>query len=176
MTSAPTFTPRLRLEPVGAEHVDEIARMLADREVAQTMGGVRDRAYAEERTLIQAAQWQQHGFGLWAAFSLADGGFVGRGGIQHTTLEGKDVVEAGWCLPPSRWGQGLATEMARAGLDLGLKFGLPEIVAFTLPHNGASRAVMARLGMTYVRDCMHAGLPHVVYSISGAGDPAWSST
>lgn len=163
--TGPTFTERLRLEPVAAAHVDDIAAMLADPRVGATMGGTRDRAYAEERTLLHAQRWVDDGFGLWAAYCREDDRFVGRGGIQHTTLEGEDVVEVGWCLPPERWGHGYATELGRAGLDLGLRSrGLAEIVAFTLPHNAASRAVMHRLDMTYVRDCVHADLPHVVYA------------
>lgn len=168
MTFPTTQTARLRLEPIGMPHVDDVAAMLADPQVAATMGGVRDRQFAAERTTIQETRWREHGFGLWAAYSLDDGGFVGRGGIQHTTLEGKDVVEVGWCVVPPRWRQGFASEMATAGLKLGFgKLALPEIVAFTLPHNLASRAVMERLGMTYVRNCVHAGMPHVVYSLRG---------
>ena len=166
------MTARLRLEPLSGAHVDDIAAMLADPRVGATMGGVRDRAYAEERTLAWARRWADDGFGLWAAYSRVDGGFVGRGGIQHTTLEGQDVVEVGWCLPPARWGHGFATEMGRAGLDLGLRdHGLSEIVAFTLPHNAPSRAVMHRLDMTYDRDCVHADVPHVLYTIRRPSPP-----
>jgi RimJ/RimL family protein N-acetyltransferase len=164
--AAPTLTERLRLEPIGPAHVDDIAVMLADPQVGATMAGVRDRAWTEERTLIHAQRWAADGFGMWAAYSLLDNGFVGRGGIQHTTLEGEDVVEVGWCLPPSRWGHGYATELGRAGLDLGLNtLGLREIVAFTQPFNTPSRAVMQRLGMTYQRNCMHVDLPHVLYAV-----------
>jgi ribosomal-protein-alanine N-acetyltransferase len=161
----PTFTARLRLVPIGPRDVDDIAAMLADPLVAMTMGGVRDRAYAEDRTRSHARRWVDDGFGLWAAYSLRDNGFVGRGGAQRTELEGVDVVELGWCLRPDRWGQGLATELGRAGLDLA--FGAPgveEVVAFTLPRNAASRGVMHRLGLTYRRDCVHADLPHVLYA------------
>jgi RimJ/RimL family protein N-acetyltransferase len=161
----PRLISRLRLEPIGPAHVDDIAAMVADPRVGATMAGVRDRAYAEELTRRQVDRWDAHGFGLWAAYSRADGGFVGRGGIQWIVLEGKDVVEAGWCLPPHRWGQGYATELGRAGLDLGFQtLGIDKIVAFTQPFNQASRRVMERLGMTYERDCVHADLPHVVYA------------
>ena len=163
---AATHTARLRLEPISAAHVDHIAAMLADPRVGATMNGVRDRAFAEERTLVHAERWERNGFGLWAAYSRADGSFVGRGGIQETILEGEVVVEAGWCLSPDRRGRGYATEIARAGLDVGLgALGLAEIVAFTLPHNTKSLAVMQRLGMTYVRECVVVGLPHVLHAV-----------
>ena len=162
-----TLTDRLRLEPISLAHVDDVAVMLADPMVGATMNGVRDRAFAEERTRLQADGWDAHGFGLWAAYDRGGGGFVGRGGIQHTVLEGEDVVEAAWCLAPVWWGRGLATELGRAGLDLAFdQLGLDAVVAFTLPHNTRSRAVMERLGMTYRRDCVHVGLPHVLYASS----------
>jgi [ribosomal protein S5]-alanine N-acetyltransferase len=164
-TALPTFTDRLRLEPLSSAHVDDIAAMLADPQVGATMGGMRDRAYAEERTLLHAQRWADDGFGLWAAYAREDGGFVGRGGIQHTTLEGQDVLEVGWCLVPARWGHGYATELGRAGLELAWGLGRAEVVAFTLPHNSASRAVMHRLGMVYARECVHAGLPHALYVV-----------
>jgi ribosomal-protein-alanine N-acetyltransferase len=161
-----TSTERLRLEPITLDHLDELAAMLADPLVGATMGGVRDRAFAEDRTRIHAQRWHDDGFGLWAAYRIADGAFVGRGGIQHTLLEGTDVVEAGWCLVPAQWGNGFATEIGQAGLELGWNdLGLDEIVAFTQPFNAASLAVMHRLGMSYLRDAVHADLPHVVYSV-----------
>jgi RimJ/RimL family protein N-acetyltransferase len=40
---------------------------------------------------------------------------------------------------------------------------LERIVAFTLPHNKASRTVMEHCVFTYNRDITHANLPHVLY-------------
>jgi RimJ/RimL family protein N-acetyltransferase len=171
VSSAPsTLTDRLRLEPITLAHVDDMAAMLGDSQVGATMGGVRDRASTEEVVGRQAQRWTDHGFGLWAAYSLQDGGFVGRGGIQHTTVEDQDVVEVGWCLPPHRWGYGFATEIGWAGLRSGFdNQGLDEIVAFTQPFNTASVAVMERLGMSFVRPCVFFGLDHVLYRVGRPG-------
>jgi RimJ/RimL family protein N-acetyltransferase len=60
------------------------------------------------------------------------------------------TVEIGWRLAPAYRGRGLATEAARACLDFGFNnLRLPEIVAFTVPANAASRRVMEKLGMAY---------------------------
>ena len=48
---------------------------------------------------------------------------------------------------PARWGEGFATELGSAMVDVA--FGpleSPDLVAYTLPHNGASRRVMQKLG------------------------------
>ena len=75
-------------------------------------------------------------------------------------------VEIGWRLPRAHWGQGYATEAARAWLDHGFgTLGLTEIVAFTDRANLRSLAVMRRLGMVRdpARDFDYAEFP--------AGDP-----
>ncbi|MFN5688866.1 GNAT family N-acetyltransferase, partial [Bradyrhizobium sp.] len=49
------------------------------------------------------------------------------------------------------WGQGIATEAARAALDFGFdKLNLDQIVAYAAPANAASQKVMRKLGM--IRD------------------------
>ena len=71
-------------------------------------------------------------------------------------------VEIGWRLRRSAWGQGLASEAARASLAWGWQsLDCDEIIAFTVPENLKSRAVMERIGMTYVEggDFDHPSLP-----------------
>jgi RimJ/RimL family protein N-acetyltransferase len=58
-------------------------------------------------------------------------------------------VEIGWRLARSAWGQGYATEAARAALAHGFDtLELPEILAVTTATNLRSQAVMRRIGMT----------------------------
>ena len=72
------------------------------------------------------------------------------------------AIEVGWRLARAHWGQGYATEAARAWLDMGFgALGLAEIVAFTVPANLRSLAVMRRLGMRRdpARDFEHPAMP-----------------
>ena len=67
------------------------------------------------------------------------------------------AAEIGWRLPRTRWGQGLATEGARALLTHAFEtLGAERVWAETMAVNTRSRAVMERLGMrhtqTEVRD------------------------
>jgi RimJ/RimL family protein N-acetyltransferase len=67
---------------------------------------------------------------------------------------------------PERWGEGLATEAGRASIAWGLeRVGLVEVVSFTLPDNRASRRVIEKLGMAYVRAFERRGLPHLLYRL-----------
>jgi RimJ/RimL family protein N-acetyltransferase len=111
-----------------------------------------------------AEHWKLHGFGLWLLRERLGGEFVGYGGIKHIVVEGRDQIELAYAIRSDCWGNGFATEISIAALKLGFDvMRLDRIVAFTLPHNIASRTVMEKCGFTYNRDIVHAGLPHVLY-------------
>ncbi len=68
--------------------------------------------------LIEAiGHWELHRFGLWLLRDRSGGELLGRGGLQHTWVSGRDEVEVAWAIVPERWGRGLATELARASID-----------------------------------------------------------
>jgi RimJ/RimL family protein N-acetyltransferase len=84
--------------------------------------------------------------------------------LQWTYVAELDEVEVAWAISPERWGRGLATELARASITTAFgPLGLSGIIAFTLPHNLASRRVMEKTGFVYERNIVHAQLPHVLY-------------
>ncbi len=61
-----------------------------------------------------------------------------------------DDVEIGWHFHPHHWGNGYATESARAVLDHAFSdLDLPVVNAIAYEGNDASFAVMRRSGMTY---------------------------
>lgn len=94
-------------------------------------------------------------------------GFIGLS-VPDFLPEVMPAVEVGWRLDPHYWGQGLATEGARAALGFG--FGvleLDEIVSIYEPENLASGRIMQRLGMTHAQDTQHPrlGVPLRVFKI-----------
>ena len=79
-------------------------------------------------------------------------------------VEGRDEIELAYAITSGHWRKGFATEISLAALKHAFDvLRLDRIVAFTLPHNRASRAVMEHCGFTYTRDIVHANLPHVLY-------------
>ena len=57
-------------------------------------------------------------------------------------------VEVGYRMPQSSWGQGYATEAARAAISYGFDVGnLDEITAVTHPDNAASQHVLNKCGL-----------------------------
>ena len=160
-------TARLQLNAVAEHHLDELARLHSDPEVMATLGGVHDRAYNAAVLQIAIAHWQQHGFGIWMAYDKQSGRFAGRGGLKHTTVEGRDVVEVLYAFLPDFWGRGLALELAVESIRVGFdELHLPELACFTLTTNFKSQRVMERAGFRYQRNFVHADLPHRLYRLT----------
>jgi RimJ/RimL family protein N-acetyltransferase len=68
------------------------------------------------------------------------------------------AVEVGWRLARDAWGQGYATEAARAALAFGFEeHAMAEIVAIVDPRNVRSLRVGEKLGMTPRADRIHPG-------------------
>jgi ribosomal-protein-alanine N-acetyltransferase len=161
-------TPRLICERLGIGHLAEVSRLLRDPLVATTLwpGG---QPPSEQEVITSVADkerhWERYGFGLWLVRDRETGEMVGRGGLQWTTyVTDLDEVEVGWAIVPERWREGLATELAQTSIEIAFgPLALNEIVAFTLPHNIASRGVMEKTGFVYEREILHVGLAHVLY-------------
>jgi RimJ/RimL family protein N-acetyltransferase len=100
----------------------------------------------------------------WAGCATAPGATPSSTGSRPTrpnTASAFGRSSAGRTLHPDGWGQGYATEAARAALRHGFEdVKLPEIVAFTARANLASQSVMRRIGMSHdpARDFDHPGL------------------
>jgi len=104
------------------------------------------------------------GFGYWAAETRTEEVFIGWFGLRPVTpsvdaivhwpdaRDQADVVELGYRLRCSAWGQGYATEGARALVRRAFADpGVREIVATTMAVNVASRRVMEKAGMSLMR-------------------------
>jgi len=155
------LTQRLRLEPITRERADDLWALHRDPAVAEYF--VDEARWTREDALRSAgtfeADWQEHGVSKWLVYDRIDGLLVGRGGLSRWSFDRYRGLEIGWALLGTFRGRGLATEIGHAGLAFAFaELGASEVVAFTEVHNRASRAVMERLGMTYVRDIVWRGL------------------
>jgi [ribosomal protein S5]-alanine N-acetyltransferase len=144
-------TERLRLRGFRAEDLPA-HRAAVDDDPAVTWAHIRvPLADSLRRWADRLAEWEQNGFGMWIVEVAATGEVIGHAGIQR--LEGTDDVELGYYLGRSWWGQGYATEAARACLAYGFeKVGLPRIVATVRTENDASRHVLEKVGFRHDHD------------------------
>ncbi len=172
-------TPRLLLRPWRDDDVEPFAAMFDDPAVMEFLMPVADRAAIEAIVGRVRAHFDRHGFGWWAAELKETGAFIGFIGLSHIPFEAHftPAVEIGWRLASAYWGQGYATEGARAALAAAFTQLSPEIVAITVPANARSRRLMERIGMTHdpADDFDHPRLAeghplrrHVLYRIARA--------
>ena len=162
-------TERLRLRAFAPGDFEAFAGMRADAEVMRYIGqgGPRTREQAREWLEKNELRWRENGFGIWAAVEKATGELAGWCGLAR--LDGSDEVEVGYGLGRSSWGRGLATEAARASLRYGFEHvGLTRIVAVVNPANHASRHVIEKLGLRYVKDAYHYGADLNYFEINRA--------
>ena len=170
-------TARLILRAWQAEDTAPFAAMNADPAVREYFPALLSPAESAASAESIQAHIARHGFGFWAVEAPGVAPFIGFVGIAHTPFEAPftPAVEVGWRLARAYWGQGYATEGARAAVTDGFgRLGLREIVSFTVSGNWRSRRVMARLGMTHdtADDFDHPRLPatsplrrHVLYRL-----------
>jgi ribosomal-protein-alanine N-acetyltransferase len=138
--------------------------MHRDPQMMKTLGGLRSEEQTREYLQVNLDHWERHGFGLWLLREAECSAVVGRSAIRHVDIEGQPEVELAYALLPNHWRRGLATEVARAMLELAFsELRLRELVAFSLPDNVASRRVMEKSGGTYEREVLHGGRRHVLY-------------
>lgn len=94
----------------------------------------------------------QRGFGLYAVELQSDKTFVGFIGLSVPNFRAHftPCVEIGWRLAAHSWGQGFATEGARAVAAYAFNtLKLESLVSFTAEQNTRSRRVMEKIGMTF---------------------------
>src|SRR5690349_16807673 len=109
-------TERLVLRRWQPEDREPFARMNADPQVMRYF--VRPLSGEESDAFVDRAerQFAEHGFGLWAVEVRAHARFIGYVGlwIPNFAAHFTPAVEIGWRLDRPHWGNGYATEAARA--------------------------------------------------------------
>jgi RimJ/RimL family protein N-acetyltransferase len=154
------------------------AALNANPRVAEFLSGPLTQGESDEMASRVDANFDRHGFGLWAVEVRDVAPFIGFIGLAVPRFEASfaPCVEIGWRLDAEHWGHGYATEGAQAALAFGFDaVGLHEIVSFTVPANLRSRRVMEKIGMRRepAEDFDHPSLPsghplqrHVLYRIA----------
>jgi len=124
---------------------------------------------------------EESGYGLFAAEIKETGEMIGFIGLTKVPFESHftPAIEVGWRLGSNYWGNGYASEGARACLAFAFEeLSMSEIVSFTASKNQRSYRVMERIGMKrdMEGDFYHPKLPithplakHILCRISKEG-------
>ena len=149
-------TDRLVLRRFIESDVDNLLDLDGDPEVMRFITGgkptPRDVIRNETLPRFLNAYERFEGFGVWAAIERSTGEFVGWFEFYPWKDAGPEEVELGYRLRRSAWGKGYAREGSRALIRKGFtELGVRRVVAETMAVNTASRRVMEKAGLRYVR-------------------------
>ena len=156
-------TPRLLLAPFHERDVDELLAFFNEPDVARYLldGASVSREWVEEEVRASRRRFADGSAGLWTVRANADeAANIGELAQHRDAPSLLGIVgfrpffdpperQLLYALHRSRWGQGIATEAARAAIDYAFDvLGLDEVRAATDSPNLASIQVLERLGMT----------------------------
>ena len=166
-------TERLTLHRFTPGDADDLRALDADPEIVRytnaglTGGGPPSRVDAVRQIEGFIARYATDGaLAFWAAEDRATGAFLGW--FQFTPADTPGEAELGFRLVRASWGQGLATEGARALVEMGFReLGVTRVVASALAANAASIRVMENAGLRLAREFTHdPGGPAVEYALT----------
>ena len=160
-------TARLRLRPWRAEDVDDLHRLWTHPEVRRYLWDdlIITPEQAAEVISSSLACFEEHGFGQWVISPKAEAAVIGFCGFRF--FGDPPEVEILYGVDPTHWGQGLATEAARAVLRYGFEEpGLDRIYAGADPPNTASFRVMEKAGLRFDKRTRVHHLEAIYYVIS----------
>jgi len=159
-------TSRLILREFRPDDANALARVIGDPEAMRFYPTPFDRAGVEAWIARNIRRYREHGHGLWAMIYKDSDELIGDCGLTVQNVDAVDEIEIGYHVRRDLWGQGLASEAARACRDYGFaRLPAERLISLIRPENMPSRRVAGKNGMIVWKEVMRVGLPHLVYAI-----------
>jgi RimJ/RimL family protein N-acetyltransferase len=159
-------TERLSLREFEPEDLDALAKVLSDLQTMRYYPAPFDRAGVADWIQRNRTRCAKDGYGLWAMILNSTGELIGDCGLVRQSVDGADEVEIGYHVRRDLWGQGYASEAARACRDYGFaNLEVDQLISLIRPENRASCHVAEKNGMTIWKEVIRANLLHYVYAI-----------
>jgi ribosomal-protein-alanine N-acetyltransferase len=160
-------TKRLNLRPFYGGDLDDLSALVANADFKRFSRG----AFSREQTagFLDKVLGRDRD-GLPSQFALifrSDQKLIGCSGFFLQTVDDVKELEIAYRLDPSYWGQGIATEAARAVRDHALDdLQRPRVTSLIHPGNIASRRVAEKNGMRPEKETVFRSFPTVVFGIN----------
>ncbi len=132
------------------DDLDAMAALLGDPQVMAHYPHPFSRDEALAWIRWNERNYARDGFGLWVLHDR-EGRFVGDCGLTWQEIEGAEHLELGYHVVADRQGEGLATEAARACVELARQRGVDHLIAIIAPDNRASQRVAEKAGLPFDR-------------------------
>jgi RimJ/RimL family protein N-acetyltransferase len=146
MTEIFAITDRLILRDYRPSDLPLYVDLSTDPEIMRYLGGPRSAAHCEAELEAISKQYAGIGLGMLAVERREDGTFLGICGLSYEQWY-PDDLQIGWRLFQPYWGQGYASEAARAWRDHAFAQGASRLISISDVPNTRSHRVMERLGM-----------------------------
>jgi len=156
-------TERLTLRHFHISDLEPMLQVFGDPDVMHFGDGVQSTEWVQAwlRSCLER-DYHTWGFGPYAVVKNQNQSVLGYCGLFFfPDINGQPEVEIGYRLRHSAWGQGFATEAARAVRDYAFhSLGMKRLIAIIDPANVASIRVAEKIGMHYEQEVMLAGYTH----------------
>ena len=151
MSGAPRTTARMRLCVPDQADAPAVHRFQGDPEAMQYTFRAPDLDATRRHLRVHEARRVQDGFAPWVLRMRESDEVIGWGGLAIDPDDPEYGPEVVTIFAPEVWGQGYATELVRASLEVAFgELGLGWVGAFTRPANVASARVLEKCGFVRV--------------------------
>lgn len=158
-------TARLHLREFTLTDVDAMEAILGDAETMQYYPAPFDRKGVEEWIERNRNRYRGEGFGLWAMLLRTTNELIGDCGCFLRDVDGRDDIEIGYHVRRDQWGNGYATEAARACMQYAFtKLGVDRVISLIRPENMQSIRVAEKNGLTCEKIIFWRGYDHCIYA------------
>ena len=158
-------TARLSLREFKPDDADALEAVLGDVVAMQYYPAAFDRRGVEFWIEKNIGRYRRDGYGLWAMLLRSSGDLIGDCGCILQEVEGANHVEVGYHVRRDLWGNGYATEAARACIAYAFdKLGLDRVISLIRPENRQSVRVAEKNGLACEKIVFWRGYDHCIYA------------
>lgn len=143
-------TARLLMRPMLESDVDAIFAMRSDEEIMRFIREPQGLSESFDWIQLVSERWESEKLGFCAVIEKETDKFLGWCGLWR--LKETEEMEIGYAIEKTSWGKGYATEAAEKFMQYAFEeLKTEKLVAVARPENTASRRVMEKLGMQFVK-------------------------
>jgi [ribosomal protein S5]-alanine N-acetyltransferase len=169
-------TARLILRNLRPDDLEAMHAYLGDAETMKYYPAPYSREFVRQGIEKNLERYKKHGYGLFAVVLKESDELIGDCGLVWQDLPGGNELEVGYHFHRAHWGDGYATEAAKACIDYAFaNAGVDHVISLIRPENLPSRRVAERNGLKISRTIQWKGLVHDVWRISGSVHQSVSS-
>lgn len=158
-------TARLVLRQYTFDDIPAMEAVLGDPVAMQWYPAPFDREGVRDWIRRSLDRYQHDGHGLWAMVLKSSGEVIGDCGCSIQEVENKNEIEIGYHVRRDLWGNGYATEAARACMEHAFnRLGATRVISMIRPENINSRRVAEKNGLVCEKVVSWRGYDHCIYA------------